>query len=190
MNMFSTYKRKYRAQQQSNAWEVFEKFLVEEPFDLIIEVGTALGGFTEFLYDLKAKHDLKYRLISFDIDDPYRTHSKLINKGIDIKHVDVFEYDIQNLIKTHSRVLLLCDGGDKPREFNTFSAFLKVGDIIMAHDYVPNFTIFGQEFFNKKWNWLEIEDKDIEECSIINSLTPYNFEAFADVSWVCKIKKS
>ena len=60
----------------------------------------------------------------------------------------------------------------------------------MAHDYVSNFAIFGQEFYNKKWDWLEIQDKDIDECSITNLLVPYNFEAFADVSWVCKIKES
>jgi hypothetical protein len=190
MDMYSTYKGKYKAQQQSNAWEVFEKFLLEEPFDLIVEIGTAVGGFIEFLHDFKAEHNLNYELMSFDIEDPHNTHSELIDKGINVNHIDIFEYDLQNLIQSHGRVLLLCDGGDKPKEFNTFSALLKVGDVIMAHDYAPNFTIFGQEFLNKKWDWLEIQDEDIEECSIKNSLVPYNFETFADVSWVCKIKES
>ena len=53
MDMYSTYKGKYKAQQQFNAWGVFEKFLLEEPFDLIVEIGTAVGGFVEFLYDFK-----------------------------------------------------------------------------------------------------------------------------------------
>jgi len=190
MDMYSTYKGKYKAQQQFNAWNVFEKFLLEEPFDLIVEIGTAVGGFVEFLYDFKAEHSLSYKLMSFDIEDPHSTHNNLISKGININHMNIFEYDLQSLIQNHGKVLLLCDGGDKPKEFNTFSAFLKEGDVIMAHDYVPNFAIFGQEFYNKKWDWLEIQDKDIEKCSIANSLIPYNFEAFADVSWVCKIKKS
>lgn len=188
--MYSTYKGKYKAQQQYNTWGVFEKFLLEEEFDLIVEIGTAVGGFVKFLYEFKVENNLNYKLMSFDIEDPHNTHSELIDKGINVNHIDIFEYDLQGLIQNHGRVLLLCDGGDKPKEFNIFSAFLKEGDVIMAHDYVPNFTIFVQEFYNKKWNWLEIQDEDIVECSITNSLVPYNFEDFADVSWVCKIKKS
>jgi hypothetical protein len=190
MDLYSTYKSKYKAQQQANAWTVFEKFLLEEPLDLVVEIGTALGGFIEFLHDFKTEHNLGYKLISFDIEDPHNTHDKLIRKGINIQHIDIFEYDLQSLIKQHGKTLLLCDGGDKPKEFSTFSAIIKVGDIIMAHDYAPNLEIFGRDFLNKKWNWLEIQDEDIEKCSASNLLVPYKFETFADISWVCKIKKS
>ena len=36
------------------------------------------------------------------------------------------------------KTIVLCDGGDKPREFKTFSKYLKKGDLILGHDFSRN----------------------------------------------------
>jgi hypothetical protein len=42
---------------------------------------------------------------------------------------------ISNVMVKNKRVLLLCDNGNKIKEFNYFSNFLKPNDYIMSHDY-------------------------------------------------------
>lgn len=85
----SSYKT-YTAQQHPSAWKIFETFLNKEQFDIILEIGTAQGGFTEFIYDLG------YNIISYDVKDSFNTHEKLIKKGIKIK-TKIFL--IQNIVK-------------------------------------------------------------------------------------------
>ena len=194
---YCTYKDKYTAQQHPNAWKTFEDFLLKEKFDLIIEIGTARGGFTEFLYDFEKENGLGYSLVSFDINDPVNSHIGLMRKGIAIYHINIFDHENKKidmdkawpLLSTPGRKLILCDGGNKISEFNILANYLNTDDVIMAHDYAPNWYVFEESYKNQIWNWCEIEDKDIEEISNINSLAPYNYDAFACVAWVCKICK-
>jgi len=179
--LFSSYQT-YTAQQHPEAWEIFKEFLYEEQFDLIIEIGTAMGGLTEFIYDLN------YNIISFDIDDKYNTHSRLVDKGININHIDIFKYDLKSLIKQNNKVLLLCDGGNKAKEFNTFSKLLKTGDVIMAHDYCVDSITFYTKFYKKIWLYLELLEKDIAFNSFYNNLIHYKQNIFSNIVWVCKIK--
>ena len=44
--------------QVDNVEIYFEKLLLEEKFDLIIEIGTSLAGLTYILDDIKKKNDL------------------------------------------------------------------------------------------------------------------------------------
>ena len=84
---------------------------------------------------------------------------------------------------------MLCDGGSKKNEFRILSDYLKVGDVIMAHDYAPNEEYFQEHINNKIWNWLEIQDNDINEPSLRNNLIPYMEDDFRQVVWACKIKQ-
>ena len=68
------------------------------------------------------------------------------------------------------------------------SGFLKSGDVIMAHDYCCNTDEFFKNFKDKIWNWLEIQDSDIEEAVEKNKLKSFMATDFAKVVWVCKIK--
>jgi glycosyltransferase involved in cell wall biosynthesis len=68
------------------------------------------------------------------------------------------------------------------------SNYLKVGDVIMAHDYSPNEEHFQKHINNQIWNWFEIQDSDIIDSCIKNSLISYMEEKFRNVVWVCKIK--
>lgn len=99
------------------------------------------------------------------------------------------ENKLRNIIQQDGCTLVLCDGGSKKNEFKLISPLLKIGDVIMAHDYSYNHKYFESHIKNKFWNWLEIQDDDIIEVSDKNGL--YNFlqDDFINVAWVCKIKK-
>ena len=174
----------YRAQQHPNVWETFEKFLKNEKFDIILEIGTGLGGFTEFI------HDLGYKIISYDIEDIYDTHKKLIDKGVDIRHENVFDphhtilqQDFENYLK-QGRVLVLCDGCEKHKEFNLISKHIKSNDVIMGHDYCVDEKTFESLYKDKEWKYLELLESDLDTTNLI----PYKQDTFDGVFWVCKIK--
>jgi hypothetical protein len=97
---------------------------------------------------------------------------------------------IINHIQRPGPTILLCDGGDKPREFNAAANFLKIGDVIMAHDYAPDNGYFQAHINNKIWNWHETWDAQIASAYTRCNLKPYMAEEFRQVVWVCARKEN
>jgi cephalosporin hydroxylase len=182
------------AQQHHNVYSTFYKLIDDTKPKRILEIGTALGGFTMFLKKVVDSFNLDTKILTFDISArPWYDDMKKM--GIDIRVEDIFnDYqdipnEIKNFIKQDGLTIILCDGGDKIREFKLLSHFLKKGDIIMAHDYAPNQEYFDNYINGKIWNWLEIQDKDINESCMKHNLTPFMEYELRDVVWVGKIKE-
>lgn len=187
----------YSAQQHDNFQEVFTKFLQEQNFDHILEIGTAGGGFTLYLRDTLPSAEI----LSYDIYD-VKWYDEIRKHNIDIRVQNIFDDHIKNIttpasvideyalnyIKNSKKLLVLCDGGNKIGEFKCLSQYLKPGDFIMAHDYCLNTEYFKEHIKGKIWNWCEIaEDHIIESCNKYN-LEDYNREEFQSIVWVCKQK--
>ena len=182
------------AQQHHNVYSTFYKLIDDTKPKRILEIGTALGGFTMFLKKVVDSFNLDTKILTFDISArPWYDDMKKM--GIDVRVEDIFnDYqdipnEIKNFIKQDGLTIILCDGGDKIREFKLLSHFLKKGDIIMAHDYAPNQDYFDNYINGKIWNWLEIQDKDINESCMKHNLTPFMEYELRDVVWVGKIKE-
>jgi cephalosporin hydroxylase len=182
------------AQQHHNVYSTFYKLIDDTKPKRILEIGTALGGFTIFLKKVVDSFNLDTKILTFDISArPWYDDMKKM--GIDVRVEDIFnDYqdipnEIKNFIKQDGLTIILCDGGDKIREFKLLSHFLKKGDIIMAHDYAPNQEYFDNYINGKIWNWLEIQDKDINESCMKHNLTPFMEYELRDVVWVGKIKE-
>lgn len=183
------------AQQNHNAFKRFYKFLETDRPSRILEIGTGLGGLTRFL-DLCVKElKLDTKIISFDVNE-CSWHQEMVDDGIDVRIENIFSEDyshidetIVNFIQEEGLTIVLCDGGDKTSEFNCISKHLKVGDIIMAHDFAPNRQYFENYMNRKIWNWMEIQDSDIDECCEKEKLVPYMEGEFLSVAWVCKRKE-
>lgn len=182
------------AQQHHNVYSTFYKLIDDTKPKRIVEIGTALGGFTMFLKKVVDSFNLDTKILTFDISArPWYDDMKKM--GIDVRVEDIFnDYqdipnEIKNFIKQDGLTIILCDGGDKIREFKLLSHFLKKGDIIMAHDYAPNQEYFDNYINGKIWNWLEIQDKDINESCVKHNLTPFMEYELRDVVWVGKIKE-
>lgn len=155
-------------------------------FDTIIEVGFHRGGLSEWLNDNKKKES---ELYCYDITNKFLESKTNINFIIsDCFNPNTID-EIENLIKSGKKTLLLCDGGNKEQEFNTFSKFLKNGDVIMIHDYCEKI----DEFYtiSSKVNWVappESHYKNIKESISTYNLKPYMYEKFKEVFWGSFIK--
>lgn len=156
------------AQQHNDAFAFFTKFLAEHPVDRIIEIGTAAGGLALWL-----RVTSKLPVVTYDIAE-FALHAKLREMGVDTRTKDVFnpehQAELSALIRAPGRVLLLCDGGNKIREFNTFSDDLKPGDYIMAHDYCEDRETYFSKM-QKVWPWWEIDKSAISAAMARNKLT-------------------
>jgi 23S rRNA U2552 (ribose-2'-O)-methylase RlmE/FtsJ len=181
----------HAAQQHHAAYQKFYSLLQRTKPQRILEIGTALGGFTAVL-DLATKElGLNTKIRSYDISDR-SWYDELRSNGVDVFVLNIFhnnytsiDKDIIDFIQKDGVTLILCDGGYKIGEFNILSSYIKHNDIIMAHDYAPNREYFEEHMKNKIWNWHEIQDSDIIESCQKYGLVPYMREEFLNVAWAC-----
>ena len=185
----------YGAQQNPHVYEVFYNFLDTIKPTRILEIGTAMGGFTMFLKLTCNELNLNTNILTYDINGRHE-HETLKNSGIDIRIENIFngdysqvEQSVIDYIQQDGITLVLCDGGYKIGEFNLLSKFIKQGDFILAHDYASTPEYFDNHVNLKLWNWHEIQDLDIQEAVNNNNLEAYMHEQFQQAVWVCKTKK-
>jgi predicted O-methyltransferase YrrM len=192
--------RNLTTMQHSSVEEKFLKLITTLKPTKVLEIGTSSGGLTLMLRDILDTNGLKStRLVSYDINDPkYLRHYLDEGTNIELKIESVFNHaydklengqEVIDLISSEGTTLVLCDGGNKKNEFKILSDYLKIGDVIMAHDYAPNEKYFQEHIHGKIWNWLEIQDSDISDACLENNLVPYMDDDFKQVVWVCKIKE-
>jgi cephalosporin hydroxylase len=189
----STYKG-WGAQQNFNAFEVFHNFIRDVKPKRILEIGTSLGGFTSFLKYTCNKMQIPCDILTYDIHEK-SWYKDLTDMGIDVRIENIFSNEYQTLsqevidfIRLDGTTIVLCDGGDKVREFNILSDYLKSGDFILGHDYAVNRDTFEESINKKIWNWHELSESDIKNACDRNLLEDYNRTTFESVVWVCKIK--
>jgi cephalosporin hydroxylase len=186
--------RGHTAQQSHNVYQVFYDFISEVKPNRILEIGTALGGFTEFLKIITDELNLNTKILSYDISEREWYH-QMIEKGIDVRVENIFNEDwsgvkqeVADFVQQEGTTIVLCDGGWKIGEFKIFSKLIKEGDYILAHDYSYSKEVYESEIKDKIWNWCEITEQDIEESVISNNLKSYNQDKFSQAVWVCKVK--
>lgn len=169
--------------QASGTMKVFKSFLKNEKFDTLIELGTGRGTLTLFLSDIT-----RSKIYTFNKGDVILADS-LTDVGVSVVKADVFSDStidqIKELISAPGRVLMLCDNGDKVREFNTFSQFLKQGDVIMAHDYFKSKKSHNRSI----WRGCEITESDVEVSAKKYNLVPFHQDEFAKIVWMIKIRR-
>jgi hypothetical protein len=185
----------HTAQQNHNVYQVFYDFISETKPKRILEIGTSLGGFTTFLKIICDELNLDTNIRSYDIHK-HPWYDDIILKGVDIRVENIFtdgfldmDQEVKDYIRQDGITIVLCDGGWKIGEFNLISKHIKINDFILAHDYAENKTVFDEKIYGKIWNWLEIQDSDINDACINNNLISYKKEEFNQVVWVCKIKE-
>jgi hypothetical protein len=183
--------------QVPNIKSYFKKLLNEVNPKQILEIGTFDGGLTLMIRDILDEINLSSTTIrTYDLIEQKKLKSK--NRNIEILTENLFSYSyyelekedvVKEFIQRDGRTIVICDGGSKKNEFRLLSKFLKKGDIIMAHDYSPNQEYFNQHINNKIWNWLEIQDSDINESCEKYNLIPHMEDELRNVVWVCKMKQ-
>lgn len=184
----------HAAQQHHDAFGVMYGFFNKVKPKNILEIGTALGGFTRVMYNFSKHFTPKSTMLSYDIYyKPW--YDDMVRDGMDIRVENVFDKDFisvkQEVIDYIQRVgvtIVFCDGGWKKGELNLLSNFIKPGDFILAHDYCDNKQVFEEKIKGKVWNWFEISFNDIKESCERNGLIEYDKEIFNNVAWTCRQK--
>jgi len=152
----------------------------------ILEVGTAEGGLTTFLSDQCPESEI----LTIEILDFYNYNFRA---GVTSVIGNVFSEEILSIasefIKKPGICLVLCDGGNKSREFAFLANYLKVGDYIAAHDYCFSWGIFKSKFQNKIWNYCRITESHIHQICVNHSLEN-KFENSQEGLWIIKQKTS
>jgi cephalosporin hydroxylase len=156
----------------------------------IIEFGTRFGGLAVFLGMYSKNHHIPFH--TFDIENQVKYRDYFTFLGIHFHERDIFSPDtrrfISGLINQNGRTILLCDA-IKVKEFNYYADYLKVNDIILAHDYAQDKKDFDAIRQQRIWWCCEITYKDIEETCRRNNLMPVFASLFRTAAWCCFIKK-
>jgi len=158
-------------------------------FECIIEIGGGRGGFSTFL---NANKKGGARFISYEIN-----RSRLLlaeDSPLDMRIGDCFHpatfNEIKGIISQPLKTLLLCDGGNKPKEFISFAPSLKRGDVIMCHDYCHDPKDWKD--ITQKIAWPtgpEVYRKDISSPILDNGLAPFKYDSFKSVLWGSFVKE-
>ena len=152
---------------------LFNRLLEEQQPARVIEIGCCKGGLSH-LFALGASL-LGYEFFTYDVRDSLRYPLAKAHH----ETVDIFEIDLGPIITGYGTTLLLCDGGDKRREFNTFAPLLKPGDIVGAHDLC-----IGDRY----WAWSEISEADVQDTCELHRLVPFMQAEFAPAGWLMRRK--
>jgi hypothetical protein len=212
-------------QQNPNAVLSLNRLLLAHDFDTIIELGTHSGGLSTlfalyclgsqmpatspdpteltagFINTFHHKHPKTFHTFDNILRDKNRT-DLLLRMGTNFRQLDLLENinDIEyvrSIIKTGRTVLLLCDNGNKRREFELYGSSLKPGDFIMTHDYAKDKQTFELNKANNIWHSWETrwEDKDddysfgVKDLCERYNIKPMYAEEFDPVVWFCGQKQ-
>lgn len=202
------------AQQLPNAFTEINKLLIAFDIKNIIEIGTLDGGLSTFLalYSFNSKHSVSgvrtylhhknnKNFHTFDVKNNNPKAIELIETlGGHFHEEDCFKQEskIAKLIQQEGKTLILCDGGNKKKEINTFSKYLKFGDIIMGHDYFRSTKEKELYLFTEdrghglenlaRWRSDELCYEDVEDVFEQEGIESICRDNFDPVVWLCGLK--
>jgi hypothetical protein len=150
----------------------------------IVEIGTSEGGMSVLL--AVAASCLGASFDTFDVGETMNKFAAdalaaVCRPGCGFHPHDVFGLAGQSLIKARigqpGTSILLCDGGNKGKEFSNFAPHLKPGDIIGVHD------ARGRE----SWPWKEFDPAGNYDLMVENELSEFMPDVFLETGWfVCR----
>ena len=152
---------------------------------MVIEIGTDKGGLSNLLSSCTAHYGGVFHTMDIKVGGDCNKYPLYGNATF--HQWDCFEHyaEIKDWVQKKGQCFLLCDGGNKPEEFNTFSEILKPGDVIGAHDWmdetVPSFSPLY-------WGWQETHTRDLSESIIRHALVDFMPEWFRWSAWCVKQK--
>ncbi len=107
---------------------------------MVVEIGTWQGGFARYL---KAQADGRgLGFVTFDVISPDEPPDGFVQ-------VDAFASPELIWEQFEEPMVLLCDGGNKPRELQTFAPMLHEGSLVVVHDWLT-----------------EVQPDDIPDCLV------------------------
>lgn len=186
---------------------VLKPFLEHHQFEAIIEIGTASGGLTYFFHDILPNAQIttyeirdREKLKNLFLDDlPNVTYK---NKNVfseEYSSIDenypgrrpldasIVDQEFIDLLHTDKKLAVFCDGHNKKAEVRCIAPHLKVGDMILFHDYC----IDEKEaaYFKESSTWSSIETmKSYVEQPLLDNGFEFVHPELRSVMWGCAVK--
>ena len=115
------------------AMELIYEIVANFDPEVVIELGTKNGGFTEALQGATkdSAEIYSYDHIGYKVSGGFRENVRFIICDVLTEPVN----SIVELCESDKKVLLYCDNGDKTREFELYTKYLKKGDMLGVHDW-------------------------------------------------------
>ena len=147
---------------EAEAISLIEEIISNFDPEVVVELGTKHGGFTEILQDITKDTTPIYSYDHMELRkiSGFRSNVYFIVSDILLNP----QKDIEEICGSDKRVLLYCDNGNKTRELELYAKYLKKGDMLGVHDwgtevfydkvkdYLKSFTfIRRKEFKNSGW---------------------------------------
>jgi hypothetical protein len=107
---------------------LWESLLNERDYNAIIELGTWEGGFSLYLSSQAEHRNMFFR--TYDIHKPARYVPGFVQIDIYAKAEEIGEH-----LRRMEPVIVLCDGGNKPRELKTFARYVTPASTLVVHDW-------------------------------------------------------
>jgi hypothetical protein len=145
---------------------LWELVLNEYPeLTTIVEIGTWQGGFSRYLWAQAQLRGLYFRTVDAVIpDDP----------PLGFERLDVFAEPDRLFpyygVESYEPLILLCDGGNKPRELRTFAPMLSSSSLVVAHDWLT-----------------EVQPEDVPDC--LSMVYEDVCDALGSISRVFRVKE-
>lgn len=160
------------------AWQdlmLWENFLNLVKPKAVIEIGTFTGGFSMFLHGQCYSRDATFLTVDFmEFAEFEKEDGALWINGVSASflHKDCWGEDFRKILsgvsddELNNPLIVYCDGGNKPREMQTFSKMLKKGQFMATHDW-------GNEIGDGDITGLPLKMIMKEECEHLGSLTRF-----------------
>jgi len=116
---------------------IIDKLMEDNQFSKVVEIGTGHGALTTVLGLWGITKDIPI----LTVDTQHIHNEKVFNHlGITFMQIDEFGEEFEHAVSQFTnnftdKVLFICDGGDKVREFNLWAPKLASGSIITIHDW-------------------------------------------------------
>jgi len=163
---------------------------VAGPFELLIELtrpqtiyelGTGNGLFTNWLSETFPK----VFIFSYDKVRPEVPPSR---DGLFFEADILGDHNWQKRLATEiengGRTILLCDNGDKVAEMRRFAPHMKLGDVLMCHDYAKSYKWWNRN--NRPWRTVEVVRRQLHWMG--PEWSPFMEDIMLEVGWGCFIK--
>lgn len=97
---------------------------------------------------------------------------------------------IRQLIGAPGRTLLICDGGDKIKEFELYAPFLKQGDYVLVHDYAKDTAEAAKKKAAGIWGFHESNLAALQPTISSANVQEVFEEEFYDAAFFCGRKEN
>lgn len=154
---------------------------------MVIEIGTSKGGLSSLISGCIKEIGSEFHTFDVHSDGDYNQYP--LHGNSTFHKMDCFSGQglefIKILIQKEGRCFVLCDGGNKPREFNEFSKYLKSGDVIACHDWCDESI---KNYSPLYWGWAEVHSDQVGPACKKHSLVKFEPAWFDWSAWFVRQK--